>query len=72
MLSYLMRQALLEALSAGPPYRVSSLHNLPYITQTHLLVELERRGLITSGPFPVLTEAGIAEANWFRSHEKGS
>jgi hypothetical protein len=29
------------------------------------LTELERRGLITSGPFPVLTQAGIAEAQWF-------
>jgi len=35
------------------------------VSQLQILTELERRGLITSGPSPVLTDAGIAEAKWF-------
>ena len=64
MLSYLIRETLLDALVAGPPYRVTA---KPLATggQFNALAELEQRGLITSGPDPVLTENGIAEAKWF-------
>ena len=70
MLSYLMRETLLDALAAGPPYKVLAklVHNT--IRQVELLKELERRGLITSDPFPVLTSAGIAEAKWFAGPAK--
>lgn len=69
MLSYLMRQTLLDALAdGGPPYR---LRTRAVYGQTPLLTELESRGLITSGPLPVLTEAGIAEAKWFAEGSKG-
>jgi hypothetical protein len=64
MLTYLMRQTLLDALSAGPPYEVFIRH-INARSRVDLLMELERRGLITRGPFPVLTENGIAEAKWF-------
>ena len=64
MLTYLMRQTLLDALSAGPPYEVLIRH-IHAGGQVELLMELERRGLITRDPFPVLTEKGIAEAKWF-------
>ena len=66
MLSYLMRQTLLDALTVGPPYKVFIKH-VNAFRQFELLKELERRGLITSGPIPVLTVAGIAEAKWFAS-----
>jgi hypothetical protein len=68
MLSYLMRQTLLDALAGGPPYRVCT---RAVFGQTQLLTELESRDLITSGPFPVLTEHGIAEAKWFAQGPKG-
>lgn len=64
MLSYLMRQTLLDALAAGPPYEVLA-KQLHAVSQLELLMELERRGLITRNPFPVLTNTGIAEAKWF-------
>ena len=35
-----------------------------------VLADLESRGLITSGPFPVLTDNGIAEAQWFANSVK--
>jgi hypothetical protein len=64
VLNYSMRQTLLDALAAGPPHKVLAklVHNT--IRQVELLKELERRGLITPGPIPVLTIAGIAEAKW--------
>ena len=65
MIGYRLRNMLLDALAAGPPYRVSTRKVIPAVTYLRLLRELERRGLITSGPDPVLTEAGIAEAKWF-------
>jgi hypothetical protein len=68
MLSYLMPQVLLKALAGGAPYHVYSLHNVHAVSETQLLAELLRRGLITSGALPVLTEAGIAEANWFKNN----
>lgn len=68
MLSYLMRQTLLDALAGGPPYRVRT---RAVYGQTQLLTELESRGLITSDPFPVLTDDGIAEAKWFAEGPKG-
>jgi hypothetical protein len=64
MLSYLMRQTLMDALEDGPPYLVLR-GGISALTQSHLLAELESRGLITSGPLPVLTNDGIAEAKWF-------
>jgi len=70
MLSYLMRQTLLDALATGPPHKVFAKHIHNTISQIELLKELERRGLITSGPIPVLTIAGIAEAKWFTSPAK--
>jgi hypothetical protein len=69
MLSYLMRETLLDALAAGPPYKVLTKH-VHAVSQVELLMELERRGLITSDPFPVLTSAGIAEAKWFAGPAK--
>jgi hypothetical protein len=61
-----MRQTLVDALAAGPPYLVmAAMHNVPAGAQMQILTELMHRGLITSGPSPVLTEAGIAEAKWF-------
>jgi len=65
VLNYSMRQTLLDALAAGPPHKVFAKHVHNTISQIELLKELERRGLITSGPIPVLTIAGIAEAKWF-------
>jgi hypothetical protein len=65
MLAYRLRNMLLEALASGPPYQVSTNQVIPAATYLKLLKELERRGLVTSGPNPVLTEAGIAEAKWF-------
>jgi hypothetical protein len=65
MLSYLVRQTLLDALAGGPPYHVSARHSVPAVTYMRLLTDLELRGLITSGPYPLLTEAGITEASWF-------
>jgi hypothetical protein len=64
MLSSLMRQILLDAISSGPPYRVSKGHGHGVTKMMKSLTELERRGLITPHPFSVLTEAGIAEAKW--------
>jgi hypothetical protein len=70
MVSYLMRQALLDALAAGPPYQVQE-HHIDAMSKLQVLTELERRGLITSDPvLPVLTEAGIAEAKWFAESPK--
>ena len=68
VVSYLMRQTLLDALAAGPPYQVQA-HHFHAVSQTEILMELERRGIITSCPLPVLTEAGIAEANWFANQK---
>jgi hypothetical protein len=65
MLGYLLRDTLLDALAAGPPYRLHARPNVPVVTYLKLLDDLERRGLITSGPHPALTEAGISEAKWF-------
>jgi hypothetical protein len=64
MLSYLMRETLIDALLAGPPHQVLVRHAHAK-SQMQILTELERRGLITLGPFPALTKAGIAEAKWF-------
>ena len=64
MLSHLMRQTLLDALAAGPPYRILP-RPVAALDEMECLRQLELRGLITSGPFPVLTVAGIAEAKWF-------
>jgi hypothetical protein len=64
MIGYLMRETLIDALLAGPPHQVLVRH-AHTVSQLRILTELERRGLITSGPSPVLTEAGIAEAKWF-------
>jgi hypothetical protein len=69
MLSYLMRQTLLDALADGPPYRVHT-RAISALDQSQLLAELESRGLITPGPFPVLTDSGIAEAKWFANAGK--
>ena len=66
MVSYLMRQILIDALAIGPPYKVS-LRPLHAMRQARILLELESRGLITPGPFPELTEAGVVEAEWFAS-----
>jgi hypothetical protein len=71
MLSYLMRETLIDALAAGPPYQVLSKH-IHAVSQMQILNELVRRGLITSDPTPVLTEAGIAEAKWFTKPAKRS
>jgi hypothetical protein len=71
MLSYLMRQILLDALARGQPYDTYPMREGHAVSQTQLLTELQRRGLITSGPFPTLTEAGIAEATWFKNVEEG-
>ena len=60
MVSYRMRNILLGALAAGPPYKVSVGRVIPAATYLELLKELERRGLITKGPNAVLTEAGLA------------
>jgi hypothetical protein len=68
-LSYLMRQTLMEALAAGPPYQVHADH-VHAASETQLLTEMEGRGLITSGPVPVLTEEGVAEAKWFARYQK--
>lgn len=68
VLSYLMRQTLLDALAAGPPYQVQT-HHFHAVSQMDILIELERRGLITSGPVPVLSEAGIVEAKWFANQK---
>jgi hypothetical protein len=65
MLGFRLRNMLLDALAAGPPYKVSIKQIIPAVTYLRLLRELERRGLITSGPDGVLTEAGIVEAKWF-------
>ena len=67
-LSYLMRQTLLDALAAGPPYQVQA-HHFHALSQTEILMELGRRGLITSDPIPVLTEAGVVEAKWFANQK---
>jgi hypothetical protein len=67
MLSYLMRQILLDALARGQPYDVYPMREAHVASQTELLTELQRRGLITSGPSPTLSEAGIAEATWFKN-----
>ena len=64
MLSYFMRQTLLDALAAGPPYQILP-RPVAALDEMECLRELEQRGLITSGPIPVLTDAGIAEAKWF-------
>jgi hypothetical protein len=64
MIGYLMRETLIDALLAGPPHQVLVRH-AHATSRMQILTELERRGLITSGPFPVLTQAGIAEAQWF-------
>ena len=57
MVSYLMRQALLDALAAGPPYQVQE-HHIDAMSKLQVLTELERRGLITSDPvLPVLRPA---------------
>jgi len=69
MLSYLMRQILLDALAGGPPYNVIT-SSIPALSQIKLLAELEFRGLIFPGPFPVLTDNGIAEAKWFANSVK--
>ncbi len=69
MLSYVLRQTLLDALARGQPYDVYPMREHAF-SQTQLLTELERRGLITSGAFPKLTEAGIAEATWFKNAEE--
>ena len=66
MLTYLMRQTILDALSAGPLYEVLT-RRIHAGSRVELLMELERRGLITRDPFRVLTENGIAEAKWFAS-----
>lgn len=63
--SYLMRQTLLATLAAGPPYHLVT-KSVDAATRIQLLTELTRRGLVTHEPLPVLTEAGIAEAKWFR------
>jgi len=68
MFSYLIRQILLDSLAGGPPYHVLT---RAIASPTQLLTELESRGLITSGPFPVLTEIGIAEAKWFSEGPNG-
>ena len=68
VLSYLMRQTLLDALTAGPPYQVQA-HHFHALSQTEILMELGRRGLVTPDPIPVLTEAGIAEAKWFANQK---
>src|SRR5262245_55098710 len=64
MVSYLMRQILTDALGNGPPYKVR-LRSIHAMRQARILLELESRGLITSGATPELTDAGIAEAKWF-------
>jgi hypothetical protein len=64
MVSYLMRQILIDSLDDGPPYKVC-MRPIHAMRHARILIELESRGLITSGPSPVLTEAGIAEAKWF-------
>ena len=71
MLSYRMRQILLDALASGPPYSVITT-SISALIQIELLAELETRGLITSGPFPVLTDNGISEAKWFANSAKGA
>jgi len=63
-----MRQTLLDALAAGPPYQVQA-HHFHAVSQTEILMELQRRGLITPDPIPVLTEAGVAEAKWFANQK---
>ena len=65
MLGYRLRNMLVDAFAAGPPYKVSTRQVIPAFTYLKLLKQLERRGLITSGPDPKLTENGIAEAKWF-------
>ena len=62
MLSYLMRETLIDALLAGPPHQVLVRHAHAK-SHIQILTELEQRGLITEGP--VLTKSGIAEAKWF-------
>ena len=64
MVSYLMLQMLVDSLGDGPPYKVP-IRPMQAMRQARILLELENRGLITSGPTPELTEAGIAEAKWF-------
>ena len=65
MVSFRLRNILLDALAVGPPYKVSARQVSPVLTHLGLLKELEQRGLITSSPDAVLTEAGISEAKWF-------
>jgi len=67
MLSYLIRQSLLDALAAGPPYQIP-VRSLA-VDQMECLKEMEQRGLITSDPVPVLTETGLAEARWFANQK---
>jgi len=64
MVSYLMLQMLVDSLGDGPPYKVA-MRPMQAMRQARILLELERRGLITSGPYPELTESGVAEAKWF-------
>ena len=68
MLSYLMRQTLLDTLSKGPPYELVT-NQIDPSTRIQILAELGRRGLIIHDPLPVLTETGIAEAKWFADQE---
>ena len=69
MVSYLMLQMLVDSLGDGPPYKVC-MRPIQAMRHARILIELESRGLITSGPTPELTEAGIAEANWFANSAK--
>jgi hypothetical protein len=68
MVSYLMLQMLVDSLGDGPPYKVC-MRPIQAMRHARILIELESRGLITSGPSPELTEAGVAEAEakWFAS-----
>jgi len=64
MIHLAMRLALLEALNRGEPHYVCPLPNHA-ISEESLLSALLNRGLITEGLDPVLTPAGIEEAEWF-------
>jgi hypothetical protein len=63
-----MRQALIEALKRAEPHYVCPLPLGDAISEESLLTALLNRDLITEGLDPVLTPAGIEEAEWFSRH----
>jgi len=63
-----MQQTLVDALNRGKPYRVCPLPLAYTIQERQLISVMERSGLVTGGINPVLTPAGIVEAQWFKDN----